>query len=523
MKNKSDWLFACTLALPMILFFIGYLFNHDGSIHPTGFIQYDNVSYIAYAKQYLDADLFRITYNNPFNDSGNYPAIYFQPHILFFALLLKMGVAPGAILIPFTLFCTIVCFRFLIAIYDQLFPIKKYRTLSIWLFAWGGGLLAITGFLAGLVHPGIDSIFYLDPGAGWWGLNLGRAMFFSCEAYYHLLFLSVIYFILKKQWKWALLLSAILSISHPFTGIELLCIITAWTLADRIVFKNKNIPYWYIAGTILLLFLHLFYYLYYLNQFEDHRSVNEQYELNWRLRYFNMIPAYILVGSLVLVNWWKLNPPKAFFRVVHYRLFLAWFIVALALANHELVMKPMQPLHFTRGYVWTALFLMGIPGLHYLLDRFRENSRSRVITAVFLLLLVSDNILWIFHQAGFKATTSSTSYITNEQQELFSIVNRHADNATLLVATEPELAYLASVYSSAYPWVSHPFTTPYAAQKKSSLDRFNATGSPDPSWSGRNVLFIIKKEVNKPLALPFDFTMWGETENYFILEGKLAF
>jgi hypothetical protein len=520
MKNKSDWLYAFILAMPMVLFFIGYLFNHDASILPTGFIQYDNVSYIAYARQYLDADLFRLAYNNPFNDSANYAAIYFQPHILFFAFLLKLGIAPGAILIPFTLLCTIACFRLLIAIYDHLFPINKYRTISIWLFAWGGGLLAIAGFLAGLVHPGIDSIFYLDPGAGWWGLNFGRSLFFSCEAYYHLLFLSVIYFVLKQRWKGALLLSFILSISHPFTGIELLCILTAWAFTDRIIFKNKIIPYWYIGGTLLLLVLHLIYYLYYLNQFEDHRSVNDQYELNWRLRYFNMVPAYILVGAIVLLNWWK-SPAGSFLKSTHQRLFLAWFIVALALANHELFMKPMQPLHFTRGYIWTALLLMGIPGLHYLFDQFRTPGRKNILIAALLLFFFSDNILWIFHQAGFKATASSTSYITQEQKEVFSIVNSHANNTTLLVATEPELAYLATVYTSAYPWVSHPFTTPFVAQKTSSLLRFSASGQPDPSWTGRNVLFILRKDANRPIALPFPFTKWGETKNYFILGERM--
>ena len=96
MRNKcSNWVFAAALSLPMIVFFVAYLFHHDASLTPTGFIQYDNVSYIAYAQQYLDAPSFHLFYSNPFNESGNYPAIYFQFQTAAFALLLAMGIPPG--------------------------------------------------------------------------------------------------------------------------------------------------------------------------------------------------------------------------------------------------------------------------------------------------------------------------------------------------------------------------------------------------------------------------------------------
>jgi hypothetical protein len=34
-------------------------------------------------------------------------------------------------------------------------------------------------------------------------------------------------------------------------------------------------------------------------------------------------------------------------------------------ANHELFIDPVQPIPFTRGYIWTSLFLLVIPSLHY--------------------------------------------------------------------------------------------------------------------------------------------------------------
>ena len=71
------------LSLPVVFFYGAYLFNHIPGLSPTGFIQYDNAGYAAYAKQYLDADEFHFAYSNPFNDSSHYLNIYFQTQNIF--------------------------------------------------------------------------------------------------------------------------------------------------------------------------------------------------------------------------------------------------------------------------------------------------------------------------------------------------------------------------------------------------------------------------------------------------------
>lgn len=525
--RSRNWLFALLLTAPMLVFFLGYLFKHSNDLKPTGFIQHDNVSYVAYGKQYLDSDKNSFFYSNPFNDSDDHQPIYFQTQTIFFAALLKAGIPPGWILIPFTLLCSIICFRLLIAIYDHLFPGNKYRTISIWLFAWGGGLLTLSGFFAQLIYgtSAVNSIFFLDPGSGWWGLNFGRALFFSCEAYYHVLFLGVIYCLLKQKWAGVLAISAILSISHPFTGIELLGIASAWLLAEKIVFKNKNIPAWLVIGELLVLLFHLYYYLYYLNQYDDHRSVNEQYALNWRLRFFSIIPAYCFTGLLALLSVWKINKPGKFFSQSQNRLFLFWFLVAFSLANHEMVIKPMQPLHFTRGYIWTALFLLGIPALHYLFNKLTTSVFQKFILGSFVLLFFSDNMVWIYSQSGAKPTSPSTSYLNTEQEEVFALLKKHTTNRSLLIGADELIPYMSTVYTSAYPWLSHPFTTPHVAQKKAALSRFLESGEIDPSWKGRDLIFVIDKKdslaVKRASMLSFPATTLAETVSYKILEAVL--
>ena len=97
-KTSKDWLFAFILTVPMIIFYARHFTNHSSELSPTGFIAYDNVSYIAYAKEYQDADHVSLLYSNPLNDSGNYPRIYFQTQNVFFILLLATGISPGIIL-----------------------------------------------------------------------------------------------------------------------------------------------------------------------------------------------------------------------------------------------------------------------------------------------------------------------------------------------------------------------------------------------------------------------------------------
>lgn len=144
-KPARSWMFAALLTLPMIALYAGYLLNHSPDLLPTGFIVYDNVSYVAYAKQLVEQPGFQLTYANPFNDGGHYPAIYFQPQTLVYALMLKAKMDSGWCIILFNLLGTLLSFRMVIALYDFLFPSQKGRLLFISLFCWGGGLLALAG------------------------------------------------------------------------------------------------------------------------------------------------------------------------------------------------------------------------------------------------------------------------------------------------------------------------------------------------------------------------------------------
>ena len=373
------------------------------------------------------------------------------------------------------------------------------------------------------MHDSLDIIFILDPGWGWWGLNLGIFLFFSCEAYYHLLFLGAILCILKEKWLWALSLSFILSASHPFTGVEFLCIACLWVFVEKVLIGNKYIPWWFAGGLFICLSFHLYYYLFYLDQFAVHLSVKKQYSLNWRLRIFNMIPAYFLTVGLALLNYFRSTPPRSFFYKSNNRLFLCWFSVAFTLANHEIFINPpMQPIHFTRGYIWTSLFLLGLPALHSIYGFINKKKFSRCLFIFFIIVFMSDNFLWISNYVRFSCLEPTVEHISKEQQNILKLLNEHSDNKTLIVGSD-YLPYLSTVYTKAYPWISHIFTTPFYREKKLAYERFINNNIIDISWRGREAIFIFRKndiyELTRSEQLNIPLMLLIETESYRIFNG----
>ena len=521
LSEKRNWGFALLLSVPIVIFFAAYLLNHPGGLVPTGFIQYDNASYIAYAKQYLDADSFSLLYSNPFNDHASAP-IYFQPQTVAFALLLAIGTPPGPILIVFTIICSVICFRLLISIYDLIVTNQRFRTLLIWLFSWGGGLLVIAGVITHYIQqknmPVASDLFVLDPQHGWWGLNLGRSLFFSCEAYYHALFLGCVYSILTRRWPTAALLMLLLAFSQPFTGVELLGIVGFWICVEVII-DRKKVPAWFIIAWAVSLGLYILYYFFYLNQFPDHRSVATQYSLNWRLGWYRILPAYAIVGVLAIVAIYKEKLASVFSRP-EYRLFVCWFVVAFLLSNHEWFFKPRQPIHFTRGYVWASLFLLGLPAL----QAWARYLKARVgiwgltlFTSIFLL----DNFSWILIHVASKAQQPGATYINREQVAIFHDLKGECTSHTLLISDDPTISYLSTVYTKAYPWLSHPFTTPFAMEKQQAYNLFFHEGQIDSSWAGRNVLFVLNKmnlsAATRATLTKINITSKSESSHFLIL------
>ena len=348
---------AAVLALPGLVPILAHYvgLRMDGLV-PTGFIQYDMAYYMANAREAFDAGLtgsFVPSYGNPFSYRYDTAPVYFQPLIFAMGLTWSLtGAEPGTVFATFTILGAVTCAAVVVALFEaytrSITASRAARRLALVSFAWGGGLLALSGLVMSLrADRSLRHTFVLDPFDGWWFLNLGRNMIFATEAFYHALFFGCIVAIVRGRYSLATALALVLSASHPFTGIELISVMLGWSVLERFILRTAVVPRWFPLACAALAAVHVGYYLLFLPSNPEHRRVMEQWSLPWNLPLHAMIPAYAIVGALAVSRMRTVARARAVLEEPRNRLLLVWFLAAFSLANHDLVIDPIQPLHFT--------------------------------------------------------------------------------------------------------------------------------------------------------------------------------
>ena len=484
------WLISLALAIPAGWPYLTHYLKRTGDRVATGFIQYDMPYYMANAREYFDTG--GLTYGNPFSPSYETPAIYFQPMTLFLGAVWRLtGADPGLIFVCFGSIVAMFCARAAVALYQEVVGLETGpEWLGLMVFGWGG-LLALAGFAYNLLTgQHAQSIFRFDPFNDWWFLNFGRNMIYPTEALYHALFFGSIFYILKRRFGIALVFAFLLSLSHPFTGAEFLAILCAWSFIEAYFMENTQFPWSFFIGCCSLLTFHFGYYFVFLNLFPEHRQVVAQWKLPWLLQADNFIPAYILVGGLAAWRMRRFKLAQTFFALPRNRLFLVWFLVAFILANHEFAIHPVQPLHFTRGYIWSPLFLMGIHTLVSLFAFLMSWSRRllRVLCiAIVVALFLSDNILWL---GAFTFRQEQGIQLTHDERDLLNWLDAEENRGSIILSQEPRIGYLAMTYTSLRSWYSHYANTPQNQLRNSEVEDYFRKGVFLDRWNGASLLIV---------------------------------
>jgi hypothetical protein len=499
---KILWLASLLLWLPVLIPFVCHYrllpkpeMPQGKLMLPTGFIQYDQPYYMMNAGAHFDKDGFHLLYGLPFSPDEDTPRIYFQPHVLVMGLIWKAtSLDPAIVYLSFGFLSGWICLRVALALFDELFGLAS---LSQWLVAilwtWGGGLLTLLGSVRYFWTKDLDDLFYFEPAGGMWFLNLGRNLIYPMEAYYHALFLGVILQIIRKRYWGSLLLAVLLSMSHPFTGIELILIVVGWALLERCWIGNREVSTLWLASMFTLGLAHLGYYFGFLRMFPEHRSVQLQWTQEWTYEIQHFSLAYGLVGIFAFWSLRNLPLARTTLSTTRNRLFLIWFLVAFALANHEFAIRPaIQPMHFTRGYVWMPLFLLGGPVLLQLMSRRWGNPFQRWIGATLLSsLFLMDNVLFLttFH---FRDTTLEPQlYVSESYYEIRSVLNQPEQRGALIVSPFPPLNYWLLLHCPVRAWYSHVFNTPDSELRFQELKRFFEQGEFLQAWKDRIVVIIL--------------------------------
>lgn len=518
--HKLPWWAAPVLALPALIPVArAYLAYFHGRV-PTGFIAYDMPYYMANAREHFDQG-FQLTYGNPYAPYGT-PAIYFQPQTLLLGCLQHLGLDPGLAFNLFGLAALIFALYVAVCFYEEVVGFQTPASLiGLVCFFWGGGVLCLAGLISGLLKHQrlLGSMLKFDIFDGWWMFNFGRNLTYPTEAYYHGVFLLSLLCLMRRKFAASLALAALLSCSHPFSGLSLALILVAYS-ALELMLRSKTAPSWFLAGSIAILAFHLTYYLWFLNRFPDHRALRSRWDLPWLYSPSTYVPALLIVATLAAA---RLIRPPGLVQAVRddrVRLFIVWFLVVFALTQHNLIVRPIQPVHFAHGYDWTALFFLGYPVLLLVIDRLlsiRRRQPRYAAIGVFVTFILLDNLLWygsfVFQIRGSPTQAISLTY---DQKAVLDWLDRNAKPPEMVVCQDETVGYLISTYTPVRSWEGHWANTPGFQERKAEVEQEFLSGRTLPEWQRMHILYV--NERSNPWSPPLNtvelyqnrgFSVWG--------------
>jgi hypothetical protein len=474
----------------------------------TGFFHYELPYYVANGRAAFERGN-GIFYPNPYDPAPESPAIY--AHWL--PWLLGLATAcfkfdPGDVILSLT-FCASIAFAW------ATWSLVQHRTsshranrgspggnLTFLLAMWGGGLLCFAGTaVAGLQStPWLESVLQFDPGNGMWFLNWGRNALFPTEAVYHTLVACCWLAEIKTQKRVANGCLLLLATTHPWSGLELLLTINLWRgvqfLRHRTVSARNQLS---ISVSLLVTFL--LYYKVWLSTFPQHAKLQQVWELDWSLSWTSALLAYIpvfipcavlIVRKLVQSSPNDVSPdspgvviPEPGKQLASYsagvfnrteQFLLCALLVATGLAFHDRIIKPVQPLHFTRGYMWLPMFLIGLP---VIMEWWNHVHRRIPQYAVVLLALVvvADNFVFSAVHIDRQLTQVDGFHLDTGERTL--LASLHGQRGPVLLEST-ELNYLLPSYADARPWLGHHFNTPLFPERQAAYHSCFPTDGLDP-------------------------------------------
>lgn len=505
-SGRTRWILSLVLVLPALFpYFSHYRYAWAHGLIPTGFLIRDMPYYMSNARAHFAGGYFHLFYALPFSPNDDSPQIYFQPHVLLLGLIWRFSnLEIDTVFLIFSAVAAVVCARVAVALYEFLVGLDtKAKRIALPLFFWGGGVIVLAGLGkllvvgAGADPMELERLFDFDPFRGWWFLDFGRNLLFGTEAYYHALFFGAVLLAMQRRYIASALAALVLSSSHPFTGIELLGVLSAWIAVERVILRSRVIPTRFMAAIGLTLLLHLAYYLWFLPSISpEHASVAQAWESAFILSWRGLVAGHILVFALAV---WTVHTDarwRAYFASPSARLLTTWFIVALAMANHDLFLSPVQPLHFTRGYIWTPLFFMGAPSLVGLIDYLlKKRLLGMIAIGGVACIMLLDNALWLSTMKWRPDVVTDGVMISPPRWEVLEELRKPQYEGALVLSRDLDLGYLVTAYTPLRSWYSHWANTPYRDERKEELAALFNSGSYLDAWRRRKIVVVLKKEL----------------------------
>lgn len=442
----------------------------------TGFIQADMPYYSANGRAVFERGNGGL-YPNAYDPDPAAPVIYFHWFVWLLGFgIVKLGLDPGFQFVALGTTSAILCAWVTLRLVRSVLPESQLLRLLYLATMWGGGLFCLAAAAqnarAGL--PLLHDLFRHDPAGGDWCLNWGRNLIYPTEATYHLLMALCWLGLIECRWLAALGSGVALAATQPFTGLQALFILGAWS-GLRLVSNPSATRLVRCLAVAAALAAFAGYYGLYLESFPQHRALRQEWSLDWSLTARAEILGYGLGASLalgrVIADQGRIGRTGCVLATA--------FLVSFLLVNHDRFVAPRQPLHFTRGYVWMPLWLLALPLVQRTLVRLRTQMPAPVFAGVVGLgaaVLVSDNVAFV---AGRWRAPHQGFYLSSAERDLFARLDRQALTGVLL-CPDGKVSYLSAVYTPMRPFGGHPFLTPDYARRLDEMRAFfeHAQGGP---------------------------------------------
>ncbi|MGI8907955.1 MAG: hypothetical protein ACR2IE_15855 [Candidatus Sumerlaeaceae bacterium] len=232
-----------------------------------------------------------------------------------------------------------------------------------------------------------------EGGYGEWGASPVRVLFSVPECIYHVLFFGCMLSLLQGRKALGLLLLFLTWWSHPFTGALLGCIVCVYSVAQ---YTRRSGDLWFVAAAGTLQVVFMTYYLLYLPRFPEHLTVSKQMAgFSASMLLSKMLPAYGLLVLLPFANVkrWRRTSAKADSSDI---LMCTWLACELLLMFHDRITStPMQPMHFTRGYLYLPLVYFSVRALHQLPGLAHARKYQLYCAGLLLLMQLPDTVLYL--------------------------------------------------------------------------------------------------------------------------------
>ncbi|MEZ6122152.1 MAG: hypothetical protein R3C49_03120 [Planctomycetaceae bacterium] len=492
-----QWLLMMAMLLPWLSIVTAHYLGNGSQA--TGFFQYDQPYYVANGRAAFERGN-GVLYPNPSDADPDSPIIYFHwlPWIMgccVSVLHCEPGLVNAALtaaLLPLFGWLTwkLICRR-----------TQQRRMSMLFLALWGGGVLSLLGILKSFATGTslIEAVFEFDPTNGLWFLNWGRNTVYSVEITYHCLVAAAWLCVLTGRNRLALLPAGLLAATHPWSGIELLLVLNAWFLMEAV--RHRRGEFFVNLGiAVLLLTLLLGYYKVWLPRFPTHAALQDTWSLNWRMEWSTVLYAYTPVATLAFLALWK----KRFLAGRQEQFLLLAAAVAFGLTIHDRILpRPVQPLHFSRGYIWTPLFLIGIPQVVHLISRLQRipTQWRRPLIAACLCLAVFDNVAFSLTHCywQYTATGEEGFLLTTDDRAVLDVLQ--TAESPVIFCEDLDFSYLLPTYVPSRPWLCHKFNTPDYVKRQLQLRPALADNGFQPELLPPAIDIVILKAARNSSAL----------------------